>query len=166
MACPFVPKSLFSETKRSTRLLLNFSDVYNSPAHRTSRLQHGAFRPYPNDNEHKLAFIPSPRQTLHEYGLPIGRHWWQTSNGDCHWPRRGLSRVQTLFSINHCIWLRFGFTKFICIPAIKTVEWHASASISCACIAGKSRWNSVQHSAMIRHRPSSADRSLSDQSYS
>ena len=145
----------------------------------TSRLQHGAYRPYPNDHEHKLAFIPSPRQTPHEYGLPIGRHWWQTSNGDCHWPRRGLSRMQTLFSINYCIWLRFGLTKFICIPAIKTVEWQArkgreftvavkavSASISCACIAGKSRWNSAQHSAMIRHRPSSADRSLSDQSYS
>ena len=32
MACPIVPKSSFSETKRSTRLLLNSSDVYKSPA--------------------------------------------------------------------------------------------------------------------------------------
>ena len=33
------------------------SDVYKSPnhVHRTSRFQHGAFRPYPNDHEKKLA---------------------------------------------------------------------------------------------------------------
>ena len=102
MSCPIVSKSLFSETERSTRLLLNSSDVYKLPARRTSQFQHGAFWPYPNDHKHKLAFIPSPRQTTCEYGLPIGRHWWHTCNGDCHWPRRGLSRMQALFSINYC----------------------------------------------------------------
>ena len=36
--------------------------------------------------------------------------------------------MQTPFSINYCahnIWLRFGLTKFICIPAILTAERQA-----------------------------------------
>ena len=132
MACPIVPKSLFSETKRSTRLLLNCSYVYKSPARRTSRFQHGAFRSYPNDHEH----FPAHAKQHVSMGFPLvgtddrlevaandNRRWKsETFNGDCHWPRRGHSWMQTLFSINYCMWLHFGLTRFICVPAIKTAE--------------------------------------------
>ena len=72
MACPIVPKYSFSETKRSTRLLLNSSDVYKSPAEQVGSSM------APSDHirtiTNLLAFIPTPRQTTREYRLPIGRH--------------------------------------------------------------------------------------------
>ena len=153
------------------RRLLNSSDVYKSSNHvrRTSRFQHGVSRPYPNDHEHKLAVIPvapGPCQTTRTNRLPIGRHWSQTCNGDCHCPWRGYSRMRH-FSLTN--W------KFI-MPVIKTAEWQARKGKEFMVAARGSQLkhlklaraskrklveSSARHSAMIRHhRTSLAVRSI------
>ena len=70
MACPIVPKSLFSETKRWTQLRLNASDVYKLPAEpvdsNMARSDH--IRMITNINYHSL---PSPRQQHVRLGFPL-----------------------------------------------------------------------------------------------
>ena len=60
----------------------------------------GAFRPYPNDPEHKLLFLA----TIYTWVLPIGR-------------KRQATPLSIIFCYSKHIGLRFGLTKFIIMYA-------------------------------------------------
>ena len=71
---------------------LNSSEVYKLklPAEPVDSNMARAFRPYPNDHVHKLAFLA---QSMPNNTRVSAFHWSaRTCNGDDHWPPRGLSR--------------------------------------------------------------------------
>ena len=113
---------------------------------------------YPNDHEHKLAFLCPAHAKQHaslDFSLVGTDHGLATAMIIGH--RVDFPGATTPFSINCCyqnIWLRFGLTKFICMPVITTAEWQArkgeEGSLHEITVAGKADSESICSSRVHR----------------